>query len=289
LRLGPLLLAILVIGIWLSDSSQDPLYGAPGEGYRAILAEVCSHAHPADAIISVAPYHYHIPMNWMGGLCQEGSSIFGYAASNMVYPEARQVLGRVLQVYERIWFVTYGVAANDPENGVERWLSTNAFKGDDRWFGDFRLVRYATPVMLQQAANLPLDLFFTDGQGHQVTIWSVRAPAEAGAGEILPIEILYWLDSPVAADLRWFVQMLTLEGQPVALLDTAPDQGYSSFSALPDGPELVERAALQLPERIAPGRYLLIAGLYNPELPGAPRMAAANGRDFVELGIVRVR
>jgi hypothetical protein len=207
----------------------------------------------------------------------------------MVYAEAQQVLNRVMRVYERIWFVTYGVAANDPENGVERWLATNAFKADDRWFGDFRLVRYATPVLLQRAANMPLDLFFTDAQGHQVTIWSVRAPAEAGAGEILPIEIVYWLDSPVQANLRWFVQMLTLEGQPVALLDTAPDQGYSAFSGLSDGLELAERAALQLPERVAPGRYLLIAGLYNPDLPGAPRLAAANGRDYVELGIVQVR
>jgi hypothetical protein len=289
IRLGPLLLAALVMGIWLSDSSRDLFYGAPDEGYRAILAEVCTHASPTDAVVSLATYHYHIPMNWIGGLCEKGTPIFGYAASNMVYPEAQQVLGRMMQVYKRIWFVTYGVVANDPENGVERWLATNAFKADDRWYGDFRLVRYATPIMLQQAANLPLDLFFTDGQGHQVTIWSVRAPAEAAASEILPVEIVYWLDSPVRANLRWFVQMLTLEGQPVALLDTAPDQGYSSFSRLPDGLELVERAALQLPERLAPGRYLLIAGLYNPELPDAPRLAAANGRDFVELGTVQVR
>jgi hypothetical protein len=79
------------------------------------------------------------------------------------------------------------------------------------------------------------------------------------------------------------------EGFPAALLDTAPDDGYAAFSSLPANTELVERAGLLLPDNLPPGRYELIAGLYNPGLDGAPRLHAPDGTDSVRLGFVTVQ
>jgi hypothetical protein len=103
------------------------------------------------------------------------------------------------------------------------------------------------------------------------------------------VEIYYRLAAQNAADLRWFVQLLRPEGYPAALLDTGPDDGYLPFSALPANTELVERAGLLLPDNLPPGRYELIAGLYNPTLEGAPRLRAADGSDFVRAGFVVVQ
>jgi hypothetical protein len=106
---------------------------------------------------------------------------------------------------------------------------------------------------------------------------------------VLPIEITYRLADQNMDDLRWFVQLLRPEGYPAALLDTGPEDGYVPFSALPAGRELVERAGLLLPDNLPPGRYELIAGLYNPAQQGAPRLQTADGTDFVRLGSVVVQ
>jgi hypothetical protein len=83
--------------------------------------------------------------------------------------------------------------------------------------------------------------------------------------------------------------LLRPEGYPAALLDTGPEDGYLPFSALPPNTEIVERAGLLLPDNLPPGRYELIAGLYNPAQEGAPRLRAADGTDFVHLGFVVVQ
>jgi hypothetical protein len=224
----------------------------------------------------------------MGGLCGQVPPIFGYATDSMNHEEAQRVLARLLQVYQRIWFVTDGLPANDSANMVERWLASAAYKADDRWFADYRLVRYATPLGLQGVQPNTLDIFLTDAQGRQVSIWAAQAPTTAAPGEIIPVAITYQLETPVDANLRWFVQLLSPEGAAVALLDTAPDQGYGAFPALPVGEQFVERAALPLPGNLPPGRYRLIAGLYNPEVPDQNRLMTPNGRDHVELGEVNV-
>lgn len=283
------LLALLVMGTWLGATSRDPLYGAPEQGYRAILADICSHAQPTDALITIAPYAYHIPMNWMGGLCEQGIPIFGYAANSMEHAEAQWVLSQVAQVYDRIWFVTGGLPPNDAENTVERWLAAVAYKADDRWYDDYRLVRYATPLPLRNSQRVSLDMFLTDAAGQRVTIWSVRAPGVVRPGEITPVELTYELDTPVNANLRWFVQLLTGDDAVVSLIDTAPAQGYANFTTMPTGQQFVEKVALQLPDQLAPGRYRLIAGLYDPNAPNPNRLLTPTGRDHVDLGLLVVR
>lgn len=283
------LLAVLSMGTWLGESSSDPLYGTPGQGYRAILSEVCDQVRPTDAMITIAPYAYHLPMNWLAGDCTRPLPIFGYAADSMGRPEAQQVLTSVAQVYERIWFVTGGMAPNDPDNTVEQWLAAAAYKADDRWYDDYRLVRYASPRALSNAQDVPLDMFLTNLQDQQVTIWAARAPGVVNANQIIPVELIYQLDTPVSANLRWFVQLLTADDTPVALIDTSPAQGYASFPNLAVGQQFVEKVALQLPERLTPGRYRLIAGLYNPEIPAPNRLVTPTGRDTVDLGILVVR
>jgi hypothetical protein len=282
-------LAVVVMGVWLSDSRHDPTYGEPNQGYRAILSEICQQMRPDDAVLTVAPYRYHIPMNWLGGLCREGAPIFGYAADSISHPEAQQVMTRLLQVYRRIWFVTDGLPANAPDNAVERWLADVAYKADDRWFNDYRLVRYATPRGLQGAPKLSLDLLLHDSQNQQVTIVAVQAPTRMSRGEILPVEIGYQLEQPLTANLRWFVQLLASNGTAVALTDTAPGQSYVLFSALPAGEALVERVGVQLPPELEAGEYRLIAGLYNPDAPAPNRLLTPVGRDYVDLGAVRVQ
>jgi hypothetical protein len=207
----------------------------------------------------------------------------------MEHPEAQAALEKVMREHNRVWLVTGGLPANDPENTVERWLATAAYKANDAWYDDFRLVDYATPTQLASAPVTPLNVTLVGDGTSQITLGGARSSSISLPGRALPVEIYYRLDDTNVYDLRWFVQLLRPEGFPAALLDTAPDDGYTPFSSLPADADLVERAGLLLPDNLPPGRYELIAGLYNPALTGAPRLRGPDGADFVRLGFVTVQ
>ncbi len=279
-KVGVLAITAAFLAVWLSAAGRHPIYAAPG--YRAILAEVGLVAGDDDAVLTIAPYHYQIPMNWFN----RGLPIFGYATDSMDHPETAAVLTAALAQHPQIWYVSAGLAPFDPANTVERWLADHAFKADDRWFDDFRLVRYATDHALAGADLLPLDVALSD-EANRVELTGVRLPPVAGAGSTLPVAIHFRVDNAIAP-LHWFVQLLGPDGVPAALLDTAPLDGYASFAELPVAVDLLERAGLALPADAASGQYQLIAGIYDPTREDAPRLRTQGGGDFVKLGIVEI-
>ena len=67
---------------------------------------------------------------------------------------------------------------------------------------------------------------------------------------------------------------------PTAELVTQLDQPFGSSSTM--------SYALPLPRLLPPGDYRLIAALYDPGQPDAPRILTADGADHVEMGVFRV-
>jgi hypothetical protein len=280
-------LPLVVMGAWIGEVSRDPLYGVEGEGYRAIIADMCADANSSDAFVNIVAEGYHIPMNWMADACLFALPTFGYAPDSGEHAETQMVLDRLMQQHDRLFFVTHGVQPNDPDNTVERWLGSNAFKAIDNWFGDYRLLQYATPLRLSGVEERPINEALLGKQAEQITILGVRAPSVAPAGEPLPIEISFQLEAPTTQNLRWFVQMFRGENVPLAQLDTGPDDNYTTFGSLPARERLVEKAGLLIPENTPEGDYRLIAGLYNPDA-GGDRLITIGGPTWVELGSVRV-
>lgn len=288
-RLLAMVLPVLLVAVWLGEVGHNPHYGDPERGYYAIVREICRQADGDEALVTVAAFAYQIPMNWLGTECSTAIPIYGYAPNSMEFPEAETALRRVLENYNRVWLVTGGLPPNDPENTVERWLASHAYKANDMWYEDFRLLDYATTTQLRNSAVTPLNVTLVGAGTSQITIASARVSSLSQPGRVLPVEIYYRLAAENPDDLRWFVQLLRPEGYPAALLDTGPEDGYVPFSALPANTELVERAGLLLPDNLPPGRYELIAGLYNPAQEGAPRLRAPDGTDFVSIGFVTVQ
>lgn len=283
-----LIIPLTLTGVWLGQSATDPHYGMVGSGYHAVLQEICSEVKATDAVVTVVPFAYQIPMNWMAGECPVMPPIVGYGVNSANEAEAQLLLNQLLTTTERIWLVTGGLPANDPDNTIERWLVDNAFEADDRWFDDYRLVRYASTVRMRNAGTNQLGIPLSRGQTPEVTLLAATAPAAATATAIIPVQISYQLDTAIDADLHWFVQLLSAEGYAVALVDTIPANGYTSFAALPVAEPQMEHVALQLPANVNPGRYRLIAGLYDPAAAENQRLRLPNGRDFVDLGSLTI-
>ncbi|HRW06054.1 MAG TPA: hypothetical protein P5121_13205, partial [Caldilineaceae bacterium] len=282
------LIPLTLVGVWLGQAATDPHYGVASSGYRAVITEICEQAKPTDVIVTVAPFAYQYPMNWLAGSCRVMPPIVGYGVTNAAEPQAQTLLSELLLNTERIWLVTGGLPANDPENLVERWLVDNAYEADDRWFDDYRLVRYASAVRMRSATTTQLGIPLGRDQTPEITLLGATAPAAATSASILPVALEYQLDQPVNIELHWFVQLLSSENYPVALVDTAPRNGYSNFADLPVAEPQREHVALQLPENLAPGRYRLIAGLYDSTSSTGERLRLPNGRDFVDLQTVTI-
>jgi len=264
--------ALAFTGFALVRYAADPVYGQAGEGYVAILDEIAAAAGPDDAIVTVAPYHYHIPMN-----CYRGRlPVYGYAQEGLpLHAETERVLRRVLSQNECIWFVTAGLHLADESNGIEAWLAEHAFKADDRWFSDFRLLRYGTADELT-----PLPVTGRFGPAIELVSAAIApCPFRGGSSiSVLAVELHWRAHKPVEADLAVFLQLLDAEGRLQAQRDGRPCGGYAPVATWRPGQIIVERQGLLLPcdgstarlssprselaELLPPEEYTLIVGWY---------------------------
>jgi hypothetical protein len=290
-RLAPAAAALAVAGLLALGVisarvyAMRPEYGAAAQGYAAALAEIdaaeAQQPGRGDAIVTVAPYHYQVPMaRYRGRL-----PIYGYATeSTPLHPETESVLWRALARHERLWLVTVGLSPADPNNGIEAWLAREAFKADDRWLDDARLAQFVTAPRLE-----PLDV--RARLGENVRLQGARLSSETvHPGDTLAVE-LNWVADGAPGDLRGFVQLLAADGRLMAQQDGIPGGGYAPSTGWQPGITVADRRGLVLPADLAPGDYTLIAGLYDaatgPRLPVTGPDGATAG-NFVRLGTIRV-
>jgi hypothetical protein len=248
--------ALAFTGFALVRYAADPVYGQAGEGYVAILDEIAAAAGPDDAIVTVAPCHYHIPMN-----CYRGRlPVYGYAQEGLpLHAETERVLRRVLSQNECIWFVTAGLHVADESNGIEAWLAEHAFKADDRWYGDCRLLCYGTADRLT-----PLPVTGRFGPAIELVSAAI-APCPFRGGSSIPmlaVELHWRAHKPVEADLAVFLQLLDAEGRLQAQRDGRPCGGYAPVAAWRPEQVVVDRQGLLLPSDLPPGQYTLTVGWY---------------------------
>ena len=251
--------------------AQDPHYGAPDQGYRAILTEVEAGERPEDVLITVAPYHYHIPMNFYNG----SLPILGFATQQPLRPETEGLLQWAVARGGTIDLVTAGLPPADPSNGVELWLNEHAYRADDRWFDDFRLLHYGAT---QPIISLPAGQ--TWGVPPLLTLDEARISSQqAHPGQTLSLE-MQWHRLEPAPDLHLFVQLLPPAPPPVAQFDSAFSTG-----SWKDGQKEVTRMGLWLPPDVPPGDYALIIGWYDP---ATGQRLSVGGADFQTITTIHV-
>jgi hypothetical protein len=108
----------------------DYQFGAPGNAFDRLWDRIAEEGAPGDAIVTVAPLHYHVPMNRYRGPLP----VLGFALMDLpLAPQAATLLERTLTGAGRVWLVTVGQRPGEAENGVERWLSEQTFKMADGW------------------------------------------------------------------------------------------------------------------------------------------------------------
>lgn len=253
----------------------DPQFGPGDDAYTRAL-ETVAEGLPGHPVLTVAPYHYHIPMNRF----KARLPLIGFAQQPWPPPETARPLLTAASSAPEQWLVTVGFPPAAPDNAAEQWLALNAFKISDEWLPDeVRLVQFTAG---QPAPRRPIEVTF----GDTFQLVDITLPAAIEPGRPLPIEFRWQALAPPGVDYAIFLQLLNADGGLVAQQDSAPNGGYSPTTGWKSGVPVISHHALALPADLPPGDYRLIAGLYDPA--SGQRLVTAKGADFVALGRVLV-
>ncbi len=249
------------------------------DDYRRIARTIDALAAPDDVVLLNAPgqrdvfeYYYH------GGL-----PVLALPAERP--PDAAktmQTLSEQLAHHRRVYGIFWATNESDPQRVVETWLDQNAFKVQDGWFGNVRLVMYALLEDLPDRQQ-PLDVALGDvAHLEGVALRSGPVPA----GDVLQLSLQWRADNPGDVRYKVFLQLLDADSQVVAQRDAEPVGESRPTNTWRPGESITDRHGLLVPPGTPPGTYRLIAGLYDRST--GRRVATATGSDTIELGAIQV-
>ncbi len=214
--------------------------------FSRFLADV---ARPGDALILAPP-------GLLAAVSRQGSS----RAEIYLLPDPTEVSSRLASISRnhRRLFVLLG----ENEGTIESWLNRNAYRAQDRWFGNLRLALYGTTAL--PPPDQPTVMSGAHW-GDCIELTGSDLPdQEFRPGDVVPLTLFWRAYQPVADNFKVFVHLLNTEGQLVAQRDSEPVGGQRPTATWQVGDSVVDRYGVLLPEGLAAGRYRLIVGLYVP-------------------------
>lgn len=255
--------------------TTDHQFGPPNDSYTQALNQADGQATPGDQLVTVAQYHYHVPMNRF----KARLPLIGLAQQSWPPPPTALPLLEIAQSGQNSWLVTAGLPPTAPDNSAEQWLARHAFKAGDEWLGEVRLVRYGnTPPTERRPVNTRL--------GAEIELVEIKTNESVAAGQVLPVEFVWRSLRQPQADYNVFLQLLDAEGRPAAQHDSPPNGGYTPTSTWSPERPIIDHHGLVAPADLPAGSYRLIAGLVDPAT--GTRLTTAESGDFVELGKIKV-
>jgi hypothetical protein len=285
--------ALLLTLILTSLISLYPYYTNPAyarDNYRGIVNFIKAVGGPRGAVI----------------LNAEGQQdVFNYyyerdfPPSMPVYPLPRQrpldetatlnELQNIANSADKVYAVYWATHQADPNGLIEGWLNTHLFKATDWWYGNVRLVNYASPQASLRNNMIPVD--YQLGQHIRLTGYAL-ASTQLRPGDILQLALEWETNTPLTSeDYTVFVQVLDQANHLVGQRDAQP---LTSASKWPVDEAVIDAHGVFIEPGTPPGQHRLILGLYDsdtgqrlPVIVGEE----SNGdqtRDFIELTEVEI-
>jgi hypothetical protein len=174
--------------------------------------------------------------------------------------EDDRVLEEVVATYQRVCAIFRAEEAVDPQRTVERWLSENAYRAKDEWYGDVRLVLFGTRDDERESSQrYPVQAEL----GGEVSLVGYELAEEAIApDEVLPVSLLWQSVAQPSDDYVAFVHLLDGDGRVIAQHDGEPVGGFRSTTTWQIGEIVQDNHGLLIPQGTSPGEYRLVAGMY---------------------------
>lgn len=279
-------LLILITGtsaISLYHYYTNPAYAR--DNYRGMASFIKALGGPEDAVILNAEgqqdvFNYYYDRNPI--------------PSAPVYPLPRQrpldraatlnELQHIAATADKIYAVFWATEQADPQGLIEGWLNSHLFKATDQWYGNVRLVSYATPQADIRAK--PAPVYYQLGQHIRLTGY-VLSSNRLTPGDILQLVLEWQTDASLPVEnYTVFVQILDQANHLVGQRDAQPLIPASDW---PVDEPVTDAHGVFIEPGTPPGKHRLIVGLYNSEtgqrLPvsSGDESNEEQGRDFIEL------
>jgi hypothetical protein len=228
-----------------------------GNDYRPVAARVAALGVAGDAVIAVYP--------WQAGFFQ----IYGgeRGPATVLAPAARWAgdadrrradLAALLAAHPRLWLPAFQIFGHGLEDALETDLAEMAYPATNNWYGNTRLLGYATAAPDRDA---PAADF-----GGKLRLGGARygpERVESGAGAVAVA--LTWTpigapDAPYTVHLR----LTDAKGRTWAQRDSAPAGGLHPTTGWSGGAPVADRHALFVPAGTPPGVYEIRLSVSGP-------------------------
>jgi hypothetical protein len=152
----------------------------------------------------------------------------------------------------------WGETESDPDQLIERALSTQAYKAGETWITTVHLAWYGTGPIASEP-DQPLEAHFGEG----IRLVGSELPDTAWTpGDIIPLTLFWETEETPEERLKVFVHLIDGAGTLIAQTDGEPGAGFAPTATWQPGDTIVDRYGVQLPAELAPGRYTLLTGMY---------------------------
>ena len=183
----------------------------------------------------------------------------------------------------RVFALFWATDEADPQQYVERWLDSNAFKAMESWQGNLRFVTYALASDLEQTAITPVH--WDNGMILHKIQQPRPAPQRVAPGNAAMIQLNWVTERPLTRRYKVSVQLLDDRNQVIAQHDGEPGGGELPTDRWQVGEEVIDNHGIAIPFGTPPGLYHMIAVLYDAETGERVRQS---GQDALAVGAVMV-
>jgi len=117
------------------------------------------------------------------------------------------------------------------------------------------------PYTIPASQIQPLELDFN----RQITLTGYHLNQPLMPGGDLQLTLNWQAEAPVEVDFTVFVQLVDAANTIKAQADSKPQNGFYTTPYWQPGERVIDRHTVPLPADLPPGRYDLLAGLYEAE------------------------
>jgi hypothetical protein len=249
------LLPVLIAAFALTRYYEDPRYRREPQWFT-VLDYLKSQERPGDVLAVNLPTHTPFFLNY------DKLPLPWYGLNKEDWPPKATKTFQSLLTFDRIWLATEFFPESDPQRGLERWLTENAFKVSDQQFGyPARLELFASP-----AAPAPKDESLQQVAvfGYGIELLGAQFPtATLHAGDVLTTSLYWRASQTLDRDYTVTLQLWDESGHVVRQVDRYPVAGFRPTSGWLAGEVVRDNYALALPADLPRGLYRLVLGMYD--------------------------